>query len=93
MRLATVGRPYVNHHSSTTRVGIHIDPLEINLVDEDTGEVIYTTPCLFRNMEGRAIQGLAAQEFALRRAHLWLRRHSFRYNPVDHGYWTRKASR
>lgn len=78
----TVARPWVDLPDWVRRVDKHIDDNEVNVVCQDTGLVVYTTPSY-------AWGGQHSRVAAAHRMIKWLARHGFKYNAADHGYYTR----
>lgn len=86
MRKITVAHPWVDLPASTARLRVYTEEHEVNLVCQDTGLVVYTTPCYTWAGERRSVP--AAQL----RASRWLHRHGFRLNLSDRGYFTREVT-
>lgn len=85
----SVAHPWVDLPHTVTRVKLHHDEVhqrELNVVCQDTGMVVYTTP--HQTFGGYDHGGVQA---ATRRAERFLHRHGFRYDIADHGLWKREG--
>ncbi len=88
----TAGQPYVCRPipDFVKRLEFHDsarfadNEMELSWIDPDTGMVVYTTV-------NRKLDGTPSRGAALNRALNWARRHGFHHDPVDHGYFTRRA--
>lgn len=90
-----VTRTYVSLPFYVKRVSLRIDLAEVNVVCEDTGEVVYCTPVGYRVWPSRALRTSPWQTAvgaARLRAEQWLKAHRFAYDPCDRGYYTREVA-
>jgi hypothetical protein len=78
----TVARPWTDLSDWVRRVSVTTGPKEVDVVCQDTGVVVYTTPSYTWG-------GQHSERAATFRAIQWMRRHGFRQNFADHGYFTR----
>lgn len=88
----TVDNPWVDLPDWVGRLKMSIDDNEVNLICQNTGLVVYTTPSYAwgNRIATGSITRVKSPGAAKQRALNWMRRHGFRINLVDHNFYTRR---